>query len=56
MPKVRGRSIRVLFDAETIAGRNAEIAKEIAAAGYENLLVISILKGSSRKACATSMP
>jgi hypoxanthine phosphoribosyltransferase len=46
MPKVRGRSIRVLLDAETIAKRNAEIAREIAAAGYENLLVISVLKGS----------
>ena len=46
MPKVRGRSIRVLFDAATIARRNAEIAGEIAAAGYENLLVISVLKGS----------
>ena len=46
MPKVRGRSIRVLLDAATIARRNAEIAGEIAAAGYENLLVISVLKGS----------
>jgi hypoxanthine phosphoribosyltransferase len=46
MPRVRGRTIRVLFDAETIAARNREIASEIAAAGYRNLLVISILKGS----------
>lgn len=46
MPKVRGRNIRVLYDAETIAVRNLEMAKEIAAAGYRNLLVISILKGS----------
>jgi hypoxanthine phosphoribosyltransferase len=46
MPKVRGRSIRVLFDADRIAKRNAEIARDIAAAGYENLLVISVLKGS----------
>jgi hypoxanthine phosphoribosyltransferase len=46
MPIVRGRSIRVLYDAETIAGRNAEIAREIAAAGYVDLLVVSILKGS----------
>ncbi len=46
MPIVRGRSIRVLYDAETIAGRNAEIASEIAAAGYVDLLVVSILKGS----------
>ncbi len=46
MPKVRGRSIRVLYDAETIASRNIEIARDVAAVGYDNLLVISILKGS----------
>ena len=46
MPKVRGRSLRVLFDADIIAKRNVEMAKEIAAAGYRNLLVVSILKGS----------
>jgi hypoxanthine phosphoribosyltransferase len=46
MPKVRGRNIRVLLDAETIAARNLEMAREIAAAGYRNLLVVSILKGS----------
>lgn len=46
MPVVRGRDIRVLFDAGIIAARNAEMAREIAAAGYEDLLVISILKGS----------
>ena len=46
MPKVRGRSLRVLFDADTISKRNLEIAAEIAAAGYRNLLVVSILKGS----------
>lgn len=46
MPKVRGRSLRVLFSAEAIAERNLELAAEIAAAGYRNLLVISILKGS----------
>jgi hypoxanthine phosphoribosyltransferase len=46
MPKVRGRSIRVLYDADTIAARNIEVAKEIAGAGYRNLLVISVLKGS----------
>ena len=46
MPRVRGRMIRVLFDAETIAARNRVLAGEIAAAGYRNLLVISILKGS----------
>ena len=46
MPLVRGRRIRVLYDAPSIAARNREIAAEIAAAGYENLLVVSILKGS----------
>ncbi len=46
MPLVRGRNIRVLYDAPSIAARNSEIAVEIAAAGYENLLVVSILKGS----------
>jgi hypoxanthine phosphoribosyltransferase len=46
MPLVRGRSIRVLYDAAQIAVRNTEMAREIAAAGYENLLVVSVLKGS----------
>jgi hypothetical protein len=46
MPKVRGRSLRVLFSAAAIAERNVELAGEIAAAGYRNLLVVSILKGS----------
>ena len=46
MPTVRGRRIRVLFDAPTIARRNAELAREISAAGYADLLVVSILKGS----------
>ena len=46
MPVVRGRSIRILYDVETIDARNGELAAEIAAAGYDNLLVISILKGS----------
>jgi hypoxanthine phosphoribosyltransferase len=46
MPVVRGRTIRVLYDAPTIAARNAEIAAEIAEAGYVDLLVVSILKGS----------
>ena len=46
MPTVRGRSIRVLFDAATIARRNAELARDISAAGYADLLVVSILKGS----------
>jgi hypoxanthine phosphoribosyltransferase len=46
MPKVRGRTLRVLYDAETIAARNLALAAEIANAGYENLLVVSVLKGS----------
>lgn len=46
MPIIRDRAIRVLYDAGTIARRNAELAAEISAAGYENLLVVSILKGS----------
>jgi hypoxanthine phosphoribosyltransferase len=46
MPIVRGRSIRVLYDAATIAARNAEMARDVAAAGYVDLLVVSILKGS----------
>ena len=46
MTIVRGRSIRVLIDPATIAARNAEMAREICDAGYDNLLVVSILKGS----------
>lgn len=46
MPTVRGKDIEVLFSASTIARRNLELAKEIAGRGYEDLLVISILKGS----------
>ena len=46
MPTVRGRRIRVLYDARTIAARNAEMAREVAAAGYVDLLIVSILKGS----------
>lgn len=46
MPVVRGKDIEVLFSASAIARRNLELAKEIAARDYEDLLVISILKGS----------
>jgi hypoxanthine phosphoribosyltransferase len=46
MPVVRGQEIEVLFSASTIARRNLELAKEIAARDFEQLLVISILKGS----------
>jgi len=44
--KIRGQSIGVVYDAEIIAGRNVELAEDIARAGYDNLLVVSILKGS----------
>jgi hypoxanthine phosphoribosyltransferase len=46
MPLVRGRTIDVLYDPAAIAARNAEMAAEIAGAGYRDLLVVSILKGS----------
>ena len=46
MPVVRGKDIEVLFSASAIARRNLELAKEIAAHDYHDLLVISILKGS----------
>lgn len=46
MPVVRGKNIEVLFSAEAIALRNLELASEIAARDYRDLLVISILKGS----------
>jgi hypoxanthine phosphoribosyltransferase len=43
---VRGKRIEVLFSASTIAMRNLELAKDIAAHDYHDLLVVSILKGS----------
>ena len=46
MKVVRGKKIEVLFSASTIAMRNLELAKDIAAHDYHDLLVISILKGS----------
>lgn len=46
MPVVRGKQIEVLFSASTIARRNLELAGEIAARDYKDLLVIAILKGS----------
>ena len=46
MVTVRGRKLRVLYDSGTIAARTEEMAREIAAAGYRDLLVVSILKGS----------
>jgi hypoxanthine phosphoribosyltransferase len=38
--------VRVLFDEATIARRNEELARDIAAANPENLLVVAVLKGS----------
>jgi len=46
MPVVRGKEIEVLFSASAIARRNLELAKEIAARPMEELLVVSVLKGS----------
>lgn len=46
MPIVRGKDIEVLFSASAIARRNLELAKDIAAHEYHDLLVISVLKGS----------
>jgi hypoxanthine phosphoribosyltransferase len=46
MPVVRNKQIEVLFSASTIARRNLELAKAIAEREYDDLLVISILKGS----------
>lgn len=40
------RRIRVLFDEKTIARRNSELAKAIAAANTDRLLVIAVLRGS----------
>jgi hypoxanthine phosphoribosyltransferase len=40
------RNIRVLFEADAIARRNAELVEEIKAESPENLLVIAVLKGS----------
>src|SRR5690606_32858418 len=46
MPVVRGKEIEVFYSASTIARRNLELAKQVAERDYEDLLVISILKGS----------
>ncbi len=43
---VRDKEIEVLFSASAIARRNLELAKEIAAHDYTDLLVIVVLKGS----------
>ncbi|MEZ0214510.1 MAG: hypoxanthine phosphoribosyltransferase [Xanthobacteraceae bacterium] len=39
-------TIEVLFDAQTIAARNSELADEIVAAKPDKLVVIAVLKGS----------
>jgi hypoxanthine phosphoribosyltransferase len=46
MPVVRGKEIEVLYSASAIARRNLELAKEVAAREYHDLLVVSVLKGS----------
>ena len=38
--------VRVLFDEASIARRNEELAKQVAAADPDNLLVVAVLKGS----------
>jgi hypoxanthine phosphoribosyltransferase len=40
------KTIRVLFDAASIAARNAALAEEIKEKNLENLLVVAVLKGS----------
>jgi hypoxanthine phosphoribosyltransferase len=40
------RPVRILFDEDAIARRNAELAEEIVAAKPQNLLVVAVLKGS----------
>ncbi len=46
MPVVRGKTIDVLFTPEEIAERNLALAEKIAETPKQDLLVISILKGS----------
>lgn len=46
MPVIRGKVIEPLFTSEAIANRNDEMAAEIAKGPTQDLLVISILKGS----------
>lgn len=40
------RAVEVVFSAETISARLNNLATEIAACGFKNLLVIAVLKGS----------
>ena len=46
MPVVRGKNIEPLYSAEVIAERNRAMADEIVKGPTDNLLVISVLKGS----------
>jgi hypoxanthine phosphoribosyltransferase len=46
MHVIRGKTIEPLFTAEMIAERNTALAQQIAAGPTEDLLVISVLKGS----------
>lgn len=46
MPHSGNTTIRVLFDAEAIAQRNAALALEIKAAAPQQMLVVAVLKGS----------
>jgi len=46
MPVVRGKNIDILYTADEIEERNLALAKEIASRPKNDLLVISILKGS----------
>jgi hypoxanthine phosphoribosyltransferase len=42
----KDRTIRVLFDEETIARRNTALAHEITKHHFENVLIVPVLKGS----------
>ena len=46
MITVRGKTIDVLFDADEIRVEVERLAREISAAGHEDLVVVSILKGA----------
>jgi len=46
MPIVRNKKIEVLFSDEQIARRNSELAEEIALSDLQDILVVSVLKGS----------
>ncbi|MDQ0321626.1 hypoxanthine phosphoribosyltransferase [Pararhizobium capsulatum DSM 1112] len=46
MPVVRGKNIEPLYSADVIAKRNQEMANEIVMGKTDDLLVISVLKGS----------